>query len=105
MTETAFRKKRAQATKEFSFFAVFGCSWAGRTTWRKGQWVSCGHRHKTRKGTEPCLRRMRRDRPGNCQDYRVGKLTCLVVRKGSQAACNRSVSSAMRASFTGATRS
>jgi hypothetical protein len=54
-----------------AFWEVVGCSWAGKTTKRNGKAVTCGHRHKTQSATKPCVAKMRKSKPGNCQDYRA----------------------------------
>jgi len=54
-----------------SIFVAQGCSWAGKITHRNKKIVSCGHQHTSLKEAEKCVKKMRKERPGNCQDYRV----------------------------------
>ena len=64
-------------------FRVFGTSWAGRLTKRDGETVQCGHNHKNRGTAAGCLKRMRRERPGKCQDYRIEELILAKREKAS----------------------
>jgi hypothetical protein len=66
------------------YFQVTGCSWAGKTTRRDGKAVTCGHKHRSRKTAEPCERRMRETRPGNCQDYRAQEIVVVAVSRQQQ---------------------
>jgi len=52
------------------FWVAQGCSWKGRTTKRNGKTVSCGHKHRSREAALKCAKKMRKEKPGNCQDYR-----------------------------------
>ena len=54
-----------------SHWEASGCSWAGRTTKRDGKAVRCGHKHRTAAAAEKCVKKMRKERPGNCQNYRT----------------------------------
>jgi len=51
-----------------------GCSWQGNLTKRDGKLVTCGHKHLSHETAKKCLRRMRRSRPGNCQNYITQKV-------------------------------
>ena len=53
---------------------VVGCSWKGNITKRDGKMVDCGHKHSTWDEALPCLARMRKERPGKCQNYRIMKI-------------------------------
>lgn len=55
-------------------YIATGCSWKGNITKRDGKPVECVHKHATREEAQPCLERMRKERPGRCQDYRIFKI-------------------------------
>lgn len=71
---TQYERSLATAEKVLHRFVVQGCSWKGRMTRRDGKVVDCGHKHKTHAAAEPCRRRMKKTKPGDCQDYRIAKL-------------------------------
>ena len=52
-------------------YIVCGCSWHGNLTKRDKKTVNCGHKHKTWQAASKCISKMRKERPGNCQDYRA----------------------------------
>ena len=62
------------STDDILFHEVYGCSWKGRETKRDGKYVRCGHQHSTEDDARPCLERMRTEKPGKCQDYRILQL-------------------------------
>ncbi len=64
-----------------SVWIVGGVSWKGRTVLRDGRPVICGHRHRSKAAAGPCVKRMRRERPGKCQDYRAVNLFWLAIGK------------------------
>jgi len=53
------------------YWEVQGQSWAGRVTKRNGERVVCGHKYKNQEACQRCLRKMQKEKPGNCQKYRV----------------------------------
>lgn len=57
--------------QEIDYWEVRGQSWAGRPTKRDGKRVNCGHKHKSEEACQKCLKRMKKEKPGNCQVYRV----------------------------------
>lgn len=57
--------------KSFNYWEVQGQSWAMNPTKRDGKRIKCGHHHKSREGCERCLTKMKKERPGKCQQYRA----------------------------------
>jgi len=55
-------------------YVVMGCSWQGNMTRRDGKLVTCGHQHETFLEAEPCRAKMRKEKPGRCQDYRIARI-------------------------------
>lgn len=53
------------------YWSVLGCSWRGHYTKRDGKLVRCGHKHRTEAAAKRCRDKMRKTKPGNCQDYRA----------------------------------
>lgn len=63
------------------WWEVQGCSWKGNIVKRDGKPVRCGHRHKTERDCEKCIKKMRAERPGHCQNYRSFHIIALIFRK------------------------
>lgn len=55
--------------KTFEYWQVQGMSWRGKVTKRDGKRITCGHEHKSRDNCKKCEKKMRKERPGNCQCY------------------------------------
>jgi hypothetical protein len=69
------RKMARVAIVAFDYWAAVGCSWRGNRTKRDGKSVTCGHKHRSRTACEACLKLLRAERPGNCQDYRIENIS------------------------------
>jgi hypothetical protein len=67
--------------KPKEFHEAFGCSWQGKTTLRDGHPIRCGHKHRTWQAAEKCAKKMRKNRPGKCQDYRSFLIVYRAMRK------------------------
>lgn len=63
------------------YWEVVGCSWAGRTTKREGKRITCGHKHKSYETAKPCVAKMRKARPGNCQTYQAIEIVFFAVTR------------------------
>lgn len=79
--ESEFQRMLKKAVKVVRYLEVHGESRRGVTTKRNGKVVSCGHRHRTQAAAKKCEARMRLDRPGNCQTYRVASIVALAIPK------------------------
>lgn len=56
------------------FWIAQGVSWKGRMVKRDGKIVTCGHKHKTEKAAQVCVKAMRLEKPGKCQQYRTAEI-------------------------------
>jgi hypothetical protein len=79
---TQYERDLKRAEKVVHYWHVSGCSRRkGRTTLRDGKAVTCGHQHQTEEECQPCVKKMRQEKPGNCQDYRPAQMTMMVMKK------------------------
>lgn len=70
--------------KSIDHWEVQGQSIWGKHMKRDGKFITCGHRHKSEKACEKCLKRLRKERPGKCQTYRIAHVEgfCVVYKLG-----------------------
>jgi len=73
--------KNMKLVSVIDYFEAIGTSWTGNVTKRDGKLIGCGHKHRTKSAAERCVRRMEREQPGNCQQYKVGELRMEKWRK------------------------
>lgn len=66
-----------------SYYVVQGVSWRGNVTKRDGRSIACGHKHESPSQCRNCLVRLRTERPGNCQDYRIARINMRSFRAGA----------------------
>lgn len=66
-----YAKRPPTKVIRWDYWQVRGQSWKGRTTYRDGKQVTCGHEHRSAGACARCLLKMKRDRPGNCRTYRI----------------------------------
>ena len=84
MTSEQFEQEKAKADRVKTFWQAVGCSRKGNTSKRDGKIVDCGHQHKSRHSAQQCATQMEKERPGNCQRYKVTEFTVLYFKKGKE---------------------